>query len=121
MIKFNSVVNEFRLDGLKHSRTWAIELEGDCQAKASGWTAKVIAARRDISLIRQSLLLTFGWFLGFVPVGTSPGKLTEIGDRFSGLSPIGDKFGKLTEGAFRERWSETKRLERPIGFWVREP
>jgi hypothetical protein len=32
-------------------------------------------------------LLTFGRFLGFVPIGTSS--------------------GRLTEGAFRDRWSET--------------
>jgi transcriptional regulator with XRE-family HTH domain len=57
------------------------------EAAASGWTVREIAAHKGVSPSHVSRLLIFG--------------------RFLGLSPVGDKFGKLTEGAFRDRWSET--------------
>lgn len=57
------------------------------EAKASGWSAKEIAAHRDLSLSYVGRLLTFGRFLGIVPMGINS--------------------GKLTERTFRDRWSET--------------
>ena len=57
------------------------------EARTSGWTAKEIAAHRDLSVTHVNRLLIFGRFLEFTPMGSNS--------------------GKLTERAFRDCWSET--------------